>query len=97
MNATPDDEFDRPEHCRIIATIPRKRTKLSSILQSRYAGTLGGYARQGHKIDAPTQTAWMQGYMLGINAGMKWREPKPKRSGTTSTAPGSTTTTAKRK
>jgi len=75
MSATPDNAFDLAEHCKIISTIPRKRTKLSSILQSRYAGTLGGYARQGHKIENPNQTAWMQGYMLGVQAGLKW--PKP--------------------
>ena len=86
MSATPKNAFDLAEHCRIIATIPRKRTKLSSILQSRYAGTLGGYARQGKKIEAPSQTAWMQGYMLGIEAGMKW----PKQ-------PASTASTDKRK
>jgi hypothetical protein len=84
MQVTGDSVFNRTEHNRIISTIPRRRTKHSSKMQSRYAAALASLAAQGIRFAKPDQSLYLLGYKHGMNAAMRWPEQaKPE--------PGSTT------
>jgi len=72
VDATPDLPMSRAEWCRYVATLPRSRAKQSSILQSRMAGTKGGFARHGKRFTEENRVAWISGYYAGIRAAMKW-------------------------
>lgn len=72
MSATPETAYNQADHCRTIATIPRKRSKQASIWQSRMAATLGAYAKHGHPITEETKSLWISAFNAGVRAALKW-------------------------
>ena len=72
MQATEVSAFNRTEHNRLIATLPRKRTKQSSKLQVAIANAIR-WARARGEYDANwNQAAWTAGFRAGVNHAMRW-------------------------
>ena len=85
MQATGDSGFNRAEHCKLIATIPRRRTKHKSKMQARYAAALASLAAQGIRFAKPDQSLYLLGYKHGMNAAMRWPDQaKPEQDKPTS-------------
>jgi len=85
MQATGDSGFNRAEHCKLIATIPRRRTKHKSKMQARYAAALASLAAQGIRFAKPDQSLYLLGYKHGMNAAMRWPDQAKPEAGTAST------------
>jgi hypothetical protein len=72
MQVTGDSGFNRAEHNRLIAALPRRRTKHKSKMQARYAAALASLAAQGIRFEKPDQSLYLLGYKHGMNAAMRW-------------------------